>query len=82
MTRLILYSRPGCHLCEELAAELAPLIAGRATLEYVDVSRDPDLLRRYGLRIPVVAAGDAELSGYPLDRSRVLGYLESRRLSE
>jgi hypothetical protein len=82
LIRLILYSRPDCHLCEELAAELAPLIAGRATLEHVDVSRDPGLTRRYGLRIPVVAAGDTELSGYPLDRGRVLGFLESRRLPE
>lgn len=76
MIALILYSRPGCHLCEELAEELAPLLAGRAALTHVDVSRSPELERRYGLRIPVLAAGDEEISEYPLDRERVIRYLE------
>jgi len=72
---LVLYSRPGCHLCEHLEGELAPLIRGRATLRIVDISEDPVLLRRYGLRIPVLVADGAELSGYPLDADRVLAAL-------
>jgi hypothetical protein len=72
---LSLYSRPGCHLCEELEAELAPLIAGRAVVDVVDISDDPGLERRYGLRIPVLADGDEELSGFPLDRDRLSRYL-------
>jgi Glutaredoxin-like domain (DUF836) len=71
MDTLILYSRPDCHLCELLAAELEPLLRGRAVLEHVDVGRDPELERRYGLRVPVLVGGGAELSSYPLDRSRV-----------
>jgi hypothetical protein len=35
------------------------------------------LERRYGLRIPVLAAGELELSSYPLDRERVRRYLET-----
>jgi len=77
MISLILYSRPGCHLCEELAEELAPLLGGRATITHVDVSRDPALERRYGLRIPVLVAGDTELSSFPLDRQRVVQYLDA-----
>ena len=71
MLTLILYSRPDCHLCELLAAELTPLLRGRALLEHVDVGQDPDLERRYGLRVPVLVSGETELSGYPLDRARV-----------
>ena len=37
----------------------------------VDVDSSVALERRYGLRIPVLVAGDLELSGYPLDRERV-----------
>jgi hypothetical protein len=74
---LTLYSRPGCHLCEELAAELAPLIEGRARLEHVDVDSSVALERRYGLRIPVLVDGDVEVSGYPLDRERVARHLRS-----
>jgi Glutaredoxin-like domain (DUF836) len=72
---LTLYSRPGCHLCERLQAELEPVIAGRAVLEIVDISDDQKLLERYGARIPVLVAGDTELSGYPLRASRVRAHL-------
>jgi glutaredoxin-like protein DUF836 len=71
MRTLILYSRPECHLCELLAAELAPLLRGRAALKHVDVGEDPELERRYGLRVPVLVAGETELSSYPLDRERL-----------
>lgn len=75
MQTLTLYSRPGCHLCERLETELAPVIAGRATLEIVDISEDPALLARYGLRIPVLVGRDGELSGYPLQVDRVRSHL-------
>jgi hypothetical protein len=71
MKTLLLYTRPGCHLCEELAAELEPLLAGRAAIRHVDISEDEGLERRYGLRIPVLADGERELSGYPLDKDAV-----------
>ncbi len=77
MPLLILYSRPECHLCEAMSAELLPLLRGRATLQIVDVDESPALARRYGLRIPVLVAGDTELSAFPLDRARVASYLES-----
>ena len=77
MRTLILYSRPGCHLCEDLAAELAPLLRGRATLEIVDVDGSVALERRYGLRIPVLVDGGVELSTYPLDTERVARHLAS-----
>ena len=48
------------------------------SVETVDVDSSVALERRYGLRIPVLAAGDVELSGYPLDRERVRLYLESK----
>ena len=77
MRTLILYSRPGCHLCDDLAAELAPLLRGRATLEIVDVDGSVALARRYGLRIPVLVDGEVELSTYPLDTERVDRHLAS-----
>jgi hypothetical protein len=77
MRALILYSRPGCHLCEDLAEQLAPLLRGRATLEIVDVDSSVALERRYGLRIPVLVDGDVELSTYPLDAERVSRHLAS-----
>jgi hypothetical protein len=77
MSKLTLYSRPECHLCEALLAELTPLLGAADTVETVDVDSTVTLERRYGARIPVLAAGEVELSGYPLDRERVRRYLES-----
>lgn len=64
MSRLLLYSREGCGLCDELLAELAPWAAAREQLvEVRDVDADPLLKRRYGLKIPVLLV-DGEAVAY------------------
>ena len=61
MTRLTLYGRPGCHLCEDARAAVAAVRVERDfALEEVDVSLDPRLERRYGERVPVVAIDGEE----------------------
>jgi len=53
--QLVLYSREGCGLCDELLAELAPWLAGRGlAVEVRDVDADPLTRRRFGLKIPVL----------------------------
>jgi glutaredoxin len=65
MSRVTLYTRAGCHLCEAAAAVLA---AERErtwfALEVVDVDRDPELAGRYGVRVPVVAVDGLEVFEY------------------
>ena len=55
MRKLILYAKPGCHLCEDARAAVA---AVRDEFEFelqeIDISLDPRLFRRYGERIPVL----------------------------
>ena len=75
MKTLRLFSRPECHLCDELAIALHPLIVGRARLEIVNIDDDLDLKKRYGLRIPVLIGDGHELSTYPLDSAAVEAYL-------
>ena len=68
MTRVTLYGKPGCHLCDEAREVIGSLRARRAfELEEVDVSLDPLLHRRYGERIPVVAVDGEELFEYEVD---------------
>jgi glutaredoxin len=68
MPVVILYGKPGCHLCEEARAAVAEVRAERAfELEEVDVSLDPGLHRRYGERIPVVTLEGEELFEYFVD---------------
>jgi glutaredoxin len=54
--RVVLYSRPGCHLCDEARALLADIAAEAPDLviEEVDIDADDELLRRYLERIPVI----------------------------
>lgn len=60
---VILYSRPGCHLCEEAAALLRQ--AGRRLaldIDTVNIDDDPALRARYGDRVPVAVISGAELA--------------------
>ena len=54
MSRVIVYTRPGCHLCEEALAVVAKVCAdlGEAYDE-VNIDGDADLTRRFGEEIPV-----------------------------
>jgi glutaredoxin len=68
-----LYTRVGCHLCEEAERVLREQRAATPfRLELVDVDRDPELARRYGVRVPVVAVDGVELFEYevPVDLLR------------
>lgn len=52
---LALYSRPGCHLCEEMKDVVAPIARELgATIDEIDISGDPDLEARFGTEIPVL----------------------------
>jgi len=73
---LTVYSRPDCHLCETMVAEIEPLIADRARIDIVDISEDAGLSKRFGLLIPVLMHGDEELSRYRLDRSRLTEFID------
>ena len=75
MITLTLYSRPECHLCEQMAEELTPLLRGRARIEVVDISHDEALEQEYGIRIPVLKGAGQELSFYRLDRKKVESFL-------
>ena len=58
---VIIYSRPGCHLCDE--AKAAILRAGcsdQFTLEEVNIESDEGLLRKYKYDIPVIMIDGVE----------------------
>jgi glutaredoxin len=64
VTRITVYERPGCHLCEEARAVL-----DRVGEPYrsVDIESDDELLRRYLERIPVVAVDGEEVFEFFVD---------------
>jgi len=71
--RLTLLTREGCGLCEEFADELAQL-GGMLTLpplETLDVDSDPEMLRRYGHKIPVLLWDGAPIAVTRLDPGEI-----------
>ena len=52
---LRLYTRRGCHLCEDMLLALEELGIHQAfVLETVDIDSEPDLVARYGQDVPVL----------------------------
>jgi glutaredoxin len=71
MTRVTVYSRPGCHLCEEAVAAIVALHEEgyRFALHEVDIESDELLLRRHLERIPVVEVDGTTVSELVLDEA-------------
>ena len=73
MTTVTLYSRPGCHLCEEARAVLDRLRAGTPfDVDEIDIEGDDVLHARYLTRIPVVAIDGEELFDYTIDEEALI----------
>lgn len=72
-----LYSRPGCHLCEELKDELAQLdqIVSFQLLER-NIEDDPEDLARFRYLIPVLDIEGGLLLYPPHDRTTILSALD------
>jgi glutaredoxin len=73
MTTVTLYSRPGCHLCDDARATLERMRHRvQFDLNEVDITADDGLHRRYLERIPVVALEGEELFDYQVDEDVLL----------
>ena len=66
--QVIIYSRPGCHLCEVAKAViLGAGCADRFTLSEVNIESDPVLLEKYKYDIPVVTIDGIESFKHRVD---------------
>jgi glutaredoxin len=76
---LTLYSRPGCHLCDEMKA-VVDLVARSVpfTIDIIDVSNDPRLEARYGLEIPVLLINGRKAAKYRVTEDELRRMLEAR----
>jgi glutaredoxin len=58
---ITLYSKAGCHLCDQVRDYLEDLAADYTVeLQEIDIRRDLALFERYRYRIPVVAVDGVE----------------------
>lgn len=65
--RVVLYTKPGCHLCEDMRGQLDAALRGSAEpLHAVDIAGDLDLYMRYRYDIPVLV-----IDGHEVARHRI-----------
>ena len=81
MIVLILYSRPGCHLCDEMKAivqRVARASDAPIVVDEIDVSTAPDLEARYGLEIPVLLVDGKKAAKYRISEQELMRILAAR----
>ena len=71
MADVVVYSRPGCHLCEEAIEAIVALHREgyRFDLHEIDIESDELLLKRHLERIPVVEVDGVVVSELLLDET-------------
>ena len=79
MPRVTLYSKPGCHLCDDARAVIERVCAdvGESFVE-VSILDDPELQRRYAEEIPVTLVDGAQHDFWRVDESRLRAALAAR----
>jgi glutaredoxin len=79
VTDVVVYSRPGCHLCEEAMEVIVALHdeGYRFALHEIDIESDELLLRRHLERIPVVEVDGTVVSELILDEGALQARLDT-----
>jgi thiol-disulfide isomerase/thioredoxin len=78
---LTIYSRPGCHLCDEMKAvvrSVASHVEAPIAIEEVDISTDPELGARYGLEIPVLLVDGKKAAKYRVGQDELTRILREK----
>jgi hypothetical protein len=71
---LVVLSREGCGLCEEMLHALADLERSQSVppVTVVDVDSDAELARSYGLKVPVLLLDGSVICHYTLNSNELL----------
>ena len=63
-----LYTRAGCHLCDQAKAQMAPLLREfGAALREVDIDQDPALRAEFDSEVPVIFLGEKKIAKHRVD---------------
>jgi glutaredoxin len=74
---LTIYSRPGCHLCEEAKSQIAPLVLRYgARLQEINIDTDPVLRSRYNDDVPVLFLGPRKIAKHKVNLDQLKRQLE------
>ena len=74
--QVILYSKPGCHLCEVMKKEMAKAdCAELYTVQEINIESDAELFARYRYDIPVLMIDGVEAFRHRLTADSFRAYL-------
>jgi len=78
---LTIYSRPECHLCDDMKAIVRRVAAGAdqggTTLVEIDISGNGELEARYGLEVPVLLVNGKKTAKYRVTEEELMKRLEA-----
>ena len=75
---VIVYSRPGCHLCDDAKEAIRSAGCDDAfTFEEVNIESSRDLLLKYQFDIPVITINDVEAFRHRVDPKKFKELLRS-----
>ena len=76
--RVLLYSKPGCHLCDEARTVIEAVCAELGEgYDEIDISTSPDLMTRFGEEIPVTFVDGAQHDYWRVNAERLRKALSS-----
>jgi hypothetical protein len=77
---LVVISREGCGLCEDMLLGLADLERTQSIppVTVVDVDSDPELVRRFGIKVPVLMLDGSVICHYTLNSNELLRLVGQR----
>ena len=81
MIVLTIYSRPGCHLCDDMKAIVDRVTRSSSQgigIEEIDISTDPELEARYGFEIPVLMVDGRKVAKYRVTEEELARILTAR----
>lgn len=83
MIRVVLFSRPGCHLCEIVERTLRHVQSRRAfALTVENIDQDPQQQWRYGHDIPVITVDGKEIARHHLTAAALESALDAATASQ
>ena len=80
MTTITIYSRQGCHLCDDAQKTLESLREElNFGIEVIDIDQDAELIKLYSDQVPVIHIDGIHHDFYKVDPTRFRSSLEKHR---
>lgn len=78
-----LYTRPGCHLCDEAKSQIAPILAEfGAELREINIDADPSLREKFNVDVPVIFVAGRKVAKHRVDLRQFRHQLGEARRSQ